>query len=96
MTSPPNPGRYLFANFGFYRADTGRPRSWFTDLEGRHWSQLSIFEAEHPWGCARPQSWRPAALDNTIAAGGRVGVRGLQLVASGSYSSIAVVASSPG
>eukprot|EP01051_Picozoa_sp_SAG22_P001584 SAG22_NODE_63_length_23302_cov_17.506551_16_plen_318_part_00 len=43
-------GRYLFANFGFYNGKTGRPRSWFSDLEGRHFSQLSIFESAMPWG----------------------------------------------
>jgi hypothetical protein len=45
-------GRYIFANYGFYRADTGQPYSWFSPLKnlGRRWSQLTIFESAQPWG----------------------------------------------
>jgi hypothetical protein len=47
-------GRYIFANYGFYRADTGQPYSWFHPLHhqylGRRWSQLAIFESAQPWG----------------------------------------------
>jgi hypothetical protein len=50
-------GRYIFANYGFYRADTGQPYSWFSPVKGplpdglhRRWSQLTIFESAQPWG----------------------------------------------
>jgi hypothetical protein len=45
-------GRYIFANYGFYRADTGQPYSWFSPMGhlGRRWSQLTIFESAQAWG----------------------------------------------
>eukprot|EP00040_Diaphanoeca_grandis_P007427 m.40883 g.40883 ORF g.40883 m.40883 type:complete len:413 (-) comp18640_c1_seq1:165-1403(-) len=47
----PQLDRYFMANYGFYRGDTNEPWSWFAPvIEGRRWSQLSVFEAPQPWG----------------------------------------------
>ncbi len=44
-------GRYLFANYGFYDGETNQPRSWFSPtVDGRRWSQLTLFESAHAWG----------------------------------------------
>lgn len=44
-------GRYLMANYGFYRGDTNEPYSWFSKpVRGRRWSQLVLLEAPNAWG----------------------------------------------
>eukprot|EP00041_Stephanoeca_diplocostata_P026712 m.725040 g.725040 ORF g.725040 m.725040 type:complete len:255 (+) comp23025_c2_seq44:55-819(+) len=43
--------RFIFANYGFYRGDTGAPYSWWSPVvEQRRWSQLTVFESPNLWG----------------------------------------------